>query len=327
MFLEGSLFLRLGLACNNRCYMCAGTWLYQANLSTAQIIRRLCLGREKGLSEVIFSGGEPTVRRDLVQVVSAAKALGYKSVVLQTNARRLSQGGFTKDLIEAGITRFVVSLHGHDAEINDKITGVQGSFSQTLEGINNIKAKSFGEARIVIHSVILPTNYMRIHKLIQLIISLDIPMIKLSHVVPVGRASGIFHSNRGPTMSDTLPYLFSALDQFLFCCQNRPYTAASIGYYPFCLLKGYERYSDEIGAPPTYMIIDEGDFILAELEIEKHALKVKGPNCHLCNFESMCSGLWREYPESFGWDEFIPITEYMPSDVIPSYANQHHSTS
>jgi MoaA/NifB/PqqE/SkfB family radical SAM enzyme len=316
---EAILFLRIGLACNNRCYMCAGTWVYQANLTTAQVLRKLQRGREYGLGEVVFSGGEPTVRNDIVDLVRTAKEVGYSSIVLQTNARRLAEGDLAERLTAAGVTRYCVSLHGHNSETNDSITRVRGSFAQTLSGIRNIQHSSAESARIVVHCVILPSNFRYLLALVRLLLSLNIPMVKLSYVVPVGRASGIYrqHSQDVPSMTRTLPFLFPAVDEFLSYAQHRSRATVSIGYYPFCLVHGYERYLDDIVAPPTFLITDEGDFLPATTEIEKRKLKAKGPNCCRCTFDSVCSGLWREYPEAYGWEEFLPITDFRPEDIMP----------
>jgi MoaA/NifB/PqqE/SkfB family radical SAM enzyme len=291
--------------------------MFQANLTTTQVLSKLERGREEGLGEIIFSGGEPTVRHDIVDLVRAARELGYNSIVLQTNARSLAQSDLAEKLTTAGVTRYVISLHGHIAEIHDSITRVPGSFTQALTGIRNVQRSWAGQARIVIHCVILPSNFEHLLSLVKLVISLDIPMIKLSYVVPVGRASGIHGHDTAPSMSQTLPYLFSALDEFLAYSQGYPRTTASVGYYPFCLLHGYERYSDDLGAPPNYLITEEGDFLPATYEIEKQGLKVKGPGCYRCTFGSLCSGVWREYPEAYGWDEFTPITDYAPQDIVP----------
>lgn len=314
---EATLFLRVGLACNSRCYMCAGTWMNQVNLTTDQILSKLQRGRKEGLREVIFSGGEPTVRRDIISLVQSARDLGYRSIILQTNARRLAQADLTEQLYAAGVTRYVVSLHGHTSKINDSITRVSGSFEQTIKGIHNIQKTSNGEARIVVHCVILPDNFKYLRSLVRLLIAMKIPMAKLSYVVPIGRASGIHSHRTALPMSETLPYLFPALDEFLSYCQGRSRATVSTGYYPFCLLRGYERYSDDLGAPPNYLVTDNGDFLPATIDIENQNLKIKGPLCYQCTFAELCSGVWREYPEAHGWKEFVPITDYSPVDILP----------
>jgi hypothetical protein len=35
--------------------------------------------------------------------------------------------------------------------------------------------------------------------------------------------------------------------------------------------------------------------------------KTKGPNCRKCKFYASCEGIWGEYPEKFGWEEFKPV--------------------
>ena len=56
------LFLRVGLSCNNKCSMCAGTWTPQPKLTTIEMANKFRLGRSWGFEEVVISGGEPTIR-------------------------------------------------------------------------------------------------------------------------------------------------------------------------------------------------------------------------------------------------------------------------
>jgi MoaA/NifB/PqqE/SkfB family radical SAM enzyme len=301
------LFLRVGLACNNRCSMCAGTWTSQAKLSTNEMIQKLEIGSQYGFDEVVISGGEPTVRQDIPAIANAARRLGYQSIVLQTNARRLSNMNFSSQLIKAGITRFLVSVHGATSVQHDNQTRIQGSFDQAITGIRNINNLSDGAARIAVHSVILPSNYKSLSEIVDLVFSLGIPMLKLSYVVPVGRASGIFNHQTCPTMTEILPYLFSAIDHFISLYRNTLMTSISIGYIPLCLLSGYEDFSDEKSVPTTYFMNDNYELELADEKIVARDLKIKGKNCVACKHNQICGGLWREYPEYFGWGEFKPV--------------------
>jgi hypothetical protein len=301
------LFLRVGLGCNNRCSMCAGTWTAQPTLSTQEMIRKLAVGSKLGFDEVVISGGEPTIHHDIPEIASSARKFGYKSVVLQTNARRLSDIRFSEQLINAGVSRFLISLHGATAAQHDHQTCISGSFDQAIRGIRNINSFSDGSMRVAVHSVILPSNYKLISDMVDLVFSLKIPMIKFSYVVPVGRASGIYEQEPHPSMTETLPYLFAAVDQFISLYHNTPMTSIAIGYIPMCLLKGYESFSDELSAPPTYFMDDDCELELAEEKIIAQGLKVKGPDCVSCKYNDNCDGLWREYPNHFGWGEFRPV--------------------
>jgi MoaA/NifB/PqqE/SkfB family radical SAM enzyme len=301
------LFLRVGLACNNRCSMCAGTWTTQPTLSTNEMILKLKAASQLGFDEIVISGGEPTIRHDIPVIVIAARQLGYTSIVLQTNARRLSDIYLAQQLINAGVTRFLVSLHGSTAAQHDSQTCFSGSFDQAIAGIRNINSFSDGSMRVAIHTVISRFNYQLLADMVDLVSLLEIPMLKLSYVVPVGKASGIYNKQTYPSMTETLPYLFNAVDQFISLYKNTPKTSISIGYIPLCLLSGYEIFSDENNAPPTFFMKDNYELELIEEKFILQGLKIKGDNCALCKYNQICGGIWREYPEHFGWNEFRPV--------------------
>jgi hypothetical protein len=271
------------------------------------MLLKLEAGSQLGFDEVVISGGEPTIRNDIPAIAAAARNLGYKSIVLQTNGRRLNDVHFSEQLINSGITRFLVSLHGSTSAQHDNQTCISGSFDQAIDGIKNINHLSDGFARVGIHSVILPSNYKSLSEMVDLVYSLKIPMLKLSYVVPLGRASGIYNQKTYPSMTETLPYLFKAIDQFISLYHDMPMTSISIGYIPLCLLSGYESFSDEVSAPPTYFMEDNHELELAEEKIINQGLKIKGENCSACRQSQLCGGVWREYPEQFGWNEFKPV--------------------
>ena len=75
------LFLRVGLACNNRCVMCAGTWTPQETLPLCAMIEKLKAGAAHGFSEVIISGGEPTIQPDLLRFLKKKKLAMSSRVV------------------------------------------------------------------------------------------------------------------------------------------------------------------------------------------------------------------------------------------------------
>ena len=226
------LFLRVGLACNNRCMMCAGTWIPQKTLTTDTMIKKLEAGASQGFDEVIFSGGEPTIRSDICEIVAAATELRYPSIVLQTNARRLSDASLTTRLLLAGVTRFLVSLHGADAVMHDGLTHVPGSFDEALRGIQNVQEFASYGTRVAVHSVVLPSNYRALSAIVDLVFALGIPMLKLSYVVPVGKGSGVYDVHPMPSFSEAIPYIQDAVDRFVALYGNTPMTSIAIGYVP-----------------------------------------------------------------------------------------------
>ena len=76
---------------------------------------------------------------------------------------------------------------------------------------------------------------------------------------------------------------------------------------PFCFMQGYEHCVAEDIIPRT-KIFDAEQVIEDFGAYRRNKGKVKAPKCRKCAFYARCEGPWREYPQLFGWDEFIPRT-------------------
>jgi MoaA/NifB/PqqE/SkfB family radical SAM enzyme len=85
-----------------------------------------------GAQQVILAGGEPTLRRDLPELVGFARALGIEHVLLETNA---ASGADPRALAERGLTAVSVNLSGDGAWL-DEVTRDPGGFEATCRGID-----------------------------------------------------------------------------------------------------------------------------------------------------------------------------------------------
>jgi len=129
-------------------------------LSTQAVDGRLQSGRRQGFARVAFTGGEPTVRLDLVRLVRSAAALGYTEIGITTNGRMLAVGNLADDLVRAGLNRVSFSLHGPEA-VHDQLSGVAGAFRQLVAGAAAIRdAAGRSGSGVELHSVtlLLPQN-------------------------------------------------------------------------------------------------------------------------------------------------------------------------
>jgi len=84
-----------------------------------------------------FTGGEPLLRNDLEKMIRYAVHLGLR-VNLITNGTLISTRR-AQTLRKSGLTTAQVSVESPQAHIHDKLTGVTGSFSQTLKGIRSLQ--------------------------------------------------------------------------------------------------------------------------------------------------------------------------------------------
>jgi len=88
---------------------------------------------------ISFTGGEPTLRRDLPEFVAYAKGRGMR-VNLITNGIRCARREYVAALQEAGLDSAQVSLEAADAATHDAITKVPGSFERSVRGVRNLRA-------------------------------------------------------------------------------------------------------------------------------------------------------------------------------------------
>lgn len=292
------LDLKLGFSCNNNCLSCPQAHRkHLGDLSTEEVKKHLELGIKDGANEAVLTGGEPTVRRDMVEIVSHAKALGYEYIQLQTNGRMLYYMPFVRKLVDAGVTEFGPSLHGHTAEIHDYITSSPGAFSQVVQGIMNLK--ELGQY-VLMNSVIHKINCKHLESMTQMFINLNVDQLQLAFIHPVGNAWENFDL-LVPRKSEAMPFIHRALN-----LGKQSGLRMMVEAYPFCFMQGYERHCSELYMPESEIRDAEG--LVKDFDkLRRETGKVKFTQCRRCRFDLVCEGPWKEYPEKYGSDEFRPV--------------------
>ncbi|MCL0094968.1 radical SAM protein [Dehalococcoidia bacterium] len=123
--------------CNAKCVTCLH-WRYKSfnELSLDEIDTVLTQSKELGILHVILTGGEPTLREDLHEIVRKASALKFEEILLLTNGLLLTEDRVQK-LLAAGLTSVTVSLDGLE-ERNDSIRGVKGYFDKAISALKTL---------------------------------------------------------------------------------------------------------------------------------------------------------------------------------------------
>lgn len=149
-------YLRVSVTdrCNYRCVYClpaeGAQFMHRSEvLSFEEIARLVCIFRSMGIKRVRLTGGEPTVRRDLVQLVRLLGQLGLSDLAMTTNAHLFAAKAH--ELAEAGLDRVNISLDTLDPEAFTRITR-GGDLSRVLAGID--AARAHGLTPIKINCVI-----------------------------------------------------------------------------------------------------------------------------------------------------------------------------
>lgn len=151
-------YLRLSVTdrCDLRCAYCMPermTFLPRKDVLTLDELHELSLGFiARGVTKLRLTGGEPLVRRDMIELVRAlGRKLGHglEELTLTTNGTRLPE--FADDLFAAGVRRINVSLDTLDRAAFEKLTR-RDSLPQVLEGLKAAKAAGL---RVKINTVAL----------------------------------------------------------------------------------------------------------------------------------------------------------------------------
>lgn len=139
--LSGSLALtnRCNLACAH-CYA-RGEGDLAGELDTARWLEILDELKDAGCLYLLLTGGEPLLRRDFAEIYAHAKRSGFLVTVF-TNGT-LIEDRVIELFASLPPYRIEISLYGASAGVNDRITGVPGSFDRARRGIESLLARGF----------------------------------------------------------------------------------------------------------------------------------------------------------------------------------------
>jgi cyclic pyranopterin phosphate synthase len=144
-------YLRLSLTdrCNFRCSYCAPLGLEQHEdpLTRAEVARLVSIFARLGVRRVRLTGGEPTLRRDLLDIVRDVGATpGIEEIALTTNGQSLAEQAGA--LRAAGVTRVNVSLDTLDPEKLKAVSGRAASLERIVRGIQAAREAGFAAVKL-----------------------------------------------------------------------------------------------------------------------------------------------------------------------------------
>ena len=288
--------VKTGFHCNNKCRFCVqGTKRQEYGDKTTEEVKQTLRDARQDSDSIVFTGGEVSIRKDFLEVVAYAKALDFRIIQVQTNGRMFAYKKFCEQTIAAGANEFSPALHGHTEEMHDFLTATKGAFRQTCKAIQNFKELGMP---VITNSVITRSNYRHLPELASLLINLGADQYQFAFVHPCGTADELFYSTV-PRMTFIEPYVKRALSVGL----NRGMVAMTEAI-PFCFMKGFENCVAERFIPRTKIF--DATFVLEDYtEFRWREGKAHGPQCKVCSWRTLCEGPWREYPEHYGWSEFV----------------------
>lgn len=187
------LFIRILEACNADCFMCEFALSRDAfRFSVEDFTELMPKAHAAGVRYVRFTGGEPLIHNEVVELVRIGTAHGMKMSVI-TNGMMLPR--ILDRLVAAGLAQVIVSLDGQSAATHDLYRRSPGLFDNGLAGL-----RAAGRLGILtrVNTVVSPHNYTEMPQLQRVLTDVGVrqnaPNLQRS---PEG-AGALPHSFRNP---------------------------------------------------------------------------------------------------------------------------------
>jgi len=265
--------------------------------SWSEIKKDIGLAKERNTSIISFSGGEPTIRKDLVKAVKLAHSTGFETIEIQTNGCMLGYKEYFEELVNAGVNRVLVSIHAPNAELEDFLTQTKGSFKAKLRGLRYLEEYNI-EKRT--NTVINRYNYRQLPEIAEFLLKFkkNTKTNHLNFIIPDGFAKQNFRE-LVPKMIEAKPFIEKACS-ILVEGGAAPFLH---NLYP-CIISGYSQVMAELSTTDTLLI---GPDFKIDLQENRHKYREKGPECKNCKYDNICVGPFTEYTKIMGFGEFKPV--------------------
>ena len=178
--------------CNLRCVHCyshSEDRNYAGELSYDEGITLIDDLAQFGSPVILFSGGEPLVRPDVLELIQHAVDRGLRAV-LSTNGTLITKM-IAKKLKEIGLSYVGISLDGLD-DRHDAFRGVQGTFLKVMKAIRNCMEM---ELKVGLRFTITKRNFGDIQGIFDLVEEQRIPRICFYHLVYAGRGTELIQED------------------------------------------------------------------------------------------------------------------------------------
>jgi len=287
--------LKVGFSCNNNCIHCVVADKRKTRDLNTQEIKSFIEKRQKG-ERIIFTGGEPTIRGDFIELIKHAKNRGHL-VLLQTNGTRFSDYNFAQKTGKY-IDKTVIAIHSYRKEVHNKIVQRSGMYEKTIKGFKNIvKLKILHDTQTVISKL----NIDHLKETYDFIQAIS-PGCRMYMTFPHPMGNAYYNKAKVvPRYSEIKKYIFKALKKY-----SDIITTEAI---PICYLFPYHNKVNNVDEEMLNHLrkkeIKAGaDFSIKNGFIKDYFMlmlsdKKKGPECNRCVFNNRCAGTWKEYIEFY----------------------------
>ena len=302
--------VKVGYTCNDHCVFChTDDYRHSGDADTASVLQKVDQVRSRGFDMVVFSGGEATMRADLLELTRHVARRGMLLGFI-TNGRMMAYGHLVEKLLRHNLRYVHLSLHGTE-RYHNKCTGDR-SFAQTFEGLRNLTGRGLD---LTVNCVVVEQNRHALRELVELLLPFPDVMLKFSCCEPKGAA--LRHEEAVvPPLAAAAAAVVDAIRHGRALVGAGPGPRFAIENFPLCLMEEHRDLDDDLMANRLLVMSEVWDDGLVDIDDFN---KVKPPPCSGCALYGSCPGLFVESARMFGWDDLRPVSHDAPRPgTLPS---------
>ena len=198
--------------CNLKCLHCYSSSKpdgHSDELTTAEAMKMLAGLTEANCPVVLFSGGEPLLRGDIIELLAEAGRIGLRTVI-STNGT-LIDSDMAEKLAEVGLNYAGISLDGSE-QFHDKFRQVTGSFKAALRGIQSCKKAGI---KTGLRFTITKANADQVPIIFDIAASTGVTRVCFYHLIRTGRARELDDQTLTPEQTrQTVDTIIEKTDDF-----------------------------------------------------------------------------------------------------------------
>jgi MoaA/NifB/PqqE/SkfB family radical SAM enzyme len=297
------LELHLTYHCPERCTFCSEEHrmarFREFPVTWGRVAATLRMHASRGVRNVHFTGGEPTIHPRFIDSLRLAKKLGMRTSI-GTIGTMLARDDFAAEALPH-LDEALFSLHGPDAETHDALTRRPGSFDQVTTAMANAVRMKPGFGAYV-NTVATRFNIEQLPDTAALADSLGAKLIVVSNTTPEG--GGADHYDELAVPLDTLARVLPRVPA------RAPHAIVRFFGVPMCILGEHRMLSNDLHWDPRVTV--EWTAHPGKVSFEgiyswrPDRRRVHVAACNNCEWNTMCAGVFDEYATRWPTDALRP---------------------
>jgi MoaA/NifB/PqqE/SkfB family radical SAM enzyme len=289
-------WLILNYACDAACPFCHIEGLKPLLKPLSRVLEEINEARQACLGERIgFSGGEPTLRKDLEEIFANASAAGFRKIHLYSHGRRFADENYALRLIRAGLSGAQISFHAGSDARNDEIMDLPRS-EDTWRGIRILAQNG---VEVTVNSVATKLNLRELPTLYTRVCSLDVPIAEFRITYPIIQRGALTNADLLLPLDEVVPQV-----ERLIALNGRVPVRSEL--IPLCML------GPQFDKSVEWRFRHQSDFMIDREHFESERIWPR--ECISCKHRTYCTGLQERHVSLFGTPVTFGDTVGQPPD-------------